>query len=190
MAEQKAETDQADRFEIDVETERADASASPTNVSTDSPKPDAPPPKTGLLAILESLPPALKAFAAVVTALATLVGALAAAGVIGGDSDPDDPPATAVAVPALSIDVSGALTLPLNNVEWFTFEAVGAERVEWNVPGFDDTLRLIRPAAATNEIWLETSEPSAVGREFEIVATAYAADGTSVVARHRFEVIP
>lgn len=178
MAEQKT-----DAGEIDLRGEGGD----------DSPHRAGPKParRGSMLAVLEGLPPALKAGAALVTAIAGLVAALAAAGVIGGDSGADTPPPspTAVATVDLSMEISGPLAMPLYEVVYFEIDSTGAERIEWNVPGFDDTLRLIRPAGPSNRIWLQTSETSVVGQQYDIVATAYAADGGEVESRYRFEIV-
>jgi hypothetical protein len=88
------------------------------------------------------------------------------------------------------VEIEGPRTAPLGKSTYYTILSQHAQRAEWSVGGFaDNQTFVVEPLAASHQIRVEPTDAARMGDTFTIVVTVYDAQGASVTARHRFQVV-
>jgi len=127
---------------------------------------------------------------ALITAAATLLTAIIAGifGLMQARSSSPPPPAVSTATSvALTVEIDGPATAPLNEQTYFTIISENAARVEWTIAGFGGDE--IDPFDQSVQIFVEPADALRVGENFTLVVTATDAAGRTASARHRFQVV-
>jgi hypothetical protein len=103
-------------------------------------------------------------------------------------SEPTETPAPTAA--PLALEIEGPTEAPLNELTFFTIISENAVRARWSIGGFaNNQVFDIDPLPAGYEIEVEPTNAERVGDTFTLVVTVFDANGRSITAHHRFEVV-
>lgn len=94
------------------------------------------------------------------------------------------------ATPDLSLRIEGPASVPLGETTFFTIVSENGVRAEWIIGGFQDNETIIvEDLQPAHQIYVEPTNPSAVGQSFTLVVTIFDGEGNSERAEKSFLVV-